>query len=62
MSTTYSAGTFTSYICQECVNSGGTITSTANTKTPHPSYTNSNGDEVIQLQMVAIGGPTGLNS
>ena len=59
--TTYSAGTFVSYLCREC-SSGGTISSSIATNTPHPSYTNSNGDEVIQLQMVTLGGPTGLNN
>jgi hypothetical protein len=61
MPTTYSAGTFVSYICQECT-SGGTQTSTIARNTPHPSFTNSQGDEVIQKQMVVIGGPNGLNS
>jgi hypothetical protein len=61
MATTYSAGTFTSYICQEC-SSGGTINSTRALNTPHPSYTNEVGDVVVQLQMVTLGGPNGLNS
>jgi hypothetical protein len=61
MATTYSAGTFTSYICQECV-TGGNIVSTKALNTPHPSYTNAVGDVVVQLQMVTLGGPNGLNS
>lgn len=61
MSTTYSAGTFTSYICQECTTNGNTV-STKALNTPHPSYTNGAGDVVVQLQMVTLGGPNGLNS
>ena len=57
MSTTLSAGTFTSKICFEC---GGTAT--AKNDTPHPVYTDGKGNEIIQLQMVALGGPNGLNS
>ena len=61
MATTYSAGTFVSYICQECP-SGGNLVSTPALNTPHPSYTNNVGDVVVQLQMVTLGGPNGLNS
>jgi len=57
MPTTISAGTFTSKICFECEG-----TATASDQTPHPVYTDGQGNEIIQLQMVAIGGPNGLNS
>lgn len=62
MATTYSAGTFVSYVCTVCTDSGGTTTATKELGTPHPSYTNNSGDVVVQLQMVTLGGPNGLNS
>lgn len=61
MATTYSAGTFVSYICLECT-SGSTTTTSKALNTPHPYYTNNEGDVVVQLQMVTLGGPDGLNS
>jgi hypothetical protein len=60
--TTISAGTFTSYICQECFDGSGNIISTANKNTPHPVYTDAFNNDVYQLQMVVIGGPNGLNA
>lgn len=61
MATTISAGTFTSKICFECPDgSGGTIVTEK--EAPHPVYTNGQGDAVVQLDMVVIGGPKGLNS
>jgi hypothetical protein len=57
MPTTISAGTFTSKICFEC--DGNAI---AKDDTPHPVYTDGQGNDIIQLQAVVIGGPNGLNS
>ena len=57
MPTTISAGTFTSKICFDCDG-----VATAKDNTPHPVYTDGMGNEIIQLQMVAIGGPNGLNN
>jgi len=62
MATTISAGTFTSLICRECPDGSGGTTATAEKNTPHPTWTNSNGDAVVQLQMVTLGGQNGLNS
>lgn len=60
MATTYSAGTFTSEICVVCDTDQGTTATYVDT--PHPTYTNGDGDAVVQLQMVTLGGPNGLNS
>jgi hypothetical protein len=57
MPTTLTAGTFTSKICFECDG-----TAIAKDETPHPVYTDGYLNEVIQTQMVVIGGPNGLNS
>jgi hypothetical protein len=58
-----SAGTFVSEICIVCTDPDTNITTaTYATDTPHPVYTNGMGDEVIQTQMVTIGGMFGLNS
>ena len=62
MATTYSAGTFTSEICVVCTDDNGQTTAQYIADTPHPTYVNEKGDAVVQLQMVAIGGPNGLNS
>lgn len=61
MPTTISAGTFTSKICYECPDgSGGTIVTAEDA--PHPKYLDGQGNAVVQLDMVALGGPNGLNS
>lgn len=57
---TYSAGSQTYNICVVCNEDGVTTVSEVNT--PHPYYTNANGDVVVQLQMVTLGGPNGLNN
>jgi hypothetical protein len=60
MGRTYSAGTFTSEICVVCDTDKGTTATYV--ETPHPTYVNEVGDAVVQLQMVTLGGPNGLNS
>ena len=63
MSITYSAGSSTSYICTICDPDGdGQYVATQETSTPHPVFTNEKGDAVVQLQLVTIGGPNGLNA
>jgi hypothetical protein len=58
-----SAGTFVSEICVVCTDPNTNITtSTYASNTPHPVYTNEMGKEVIQTQMVTIGGMFGLNN
>jgi hypothetical protein len=61
MPTTISAGTFTSKICYECPDGSGDTISTAK-DAPHPTYTDGQNNSIIQLDMVALGGPNGLNS
>lgn len=47
----------TEYVaCVEC--SGGTYTVIV----PHPTYTNNQGQAVVQLNAVTLGGPNGLNN
>jgi hypothetical protein len=46
-------------ICSYCPESGGTLNSIV---PPHPIWTNSNGDAVIQLNAITLGGPNGLNN
>lgn len=71
MATTYSAGTYSAKICVVCHASGdtfeeifvGSLQDTIREVEPeHPSYTNGAGDEVIQIQMVTLGGYNGLNN
>ena len=56
----FSAGT-ESTICVVCCpcTTGETITSVI---PPHPTWTNSQGDAVIQLNAITLGGPNGLNN
>ena len=58
----YSAGTFVSYVCTVCQLPDGSWVATQELETPHPVYTNQFGVEVVQTQMVEIGGLNGLNS
>jgi hypothetical protein len=61
MGTTISAGTFTSEICIVCPDgSGGEIVTAVDA--PHPTYTDGKGNAIVQLDMVALGGPNGLNN
>jgi hypothetical protein len=61
MPTTISAGTYNTKICYECPDgSGGTIATAVDA--PHPTYTDGQNNSIIQLDMVALGGPNGLNS
>ena len=48
------------YTCFSDVNNGNAYYYT-NT-VPHPTYTNEFGKAVVQLDMVALGGPNGLNN
>jgi len=57
MPTTYSAGTYTVEICEVCDSTTEPITDT-----PHPSFTNEEGDVVIQTTMITLGGFNGLNN
>lgn len=57
-----SAGTFVSYICSVCTDENGVATATQVLDTPHPTYTDGQGNEIVQTQMVEIGGLNGLNS
>lgn len=48
-------------ICEQiCDGSGGTTVVTI--KPPHPTYSSLSGGTVVQLNMITLGGPTGLNS
>jgi hypothetical protein len=58
---TYSAGTYSVSICKTCPTSGGTYTVTS-VQAPNPIYSNGGNDEVIQIQMVQLGGFNGLNN
>jgi len=53
---TISANTESVVCIVDC--SGNTITVTP----PHPVYTNLTGDDVVQLNMITLGGENGLNS
>jgi hypothetical protein len=57
---TYSAGTESTIcvICCPCTN-GATITSVI---PPHPTWTNTQGDVIVQLNAITLGGPNGLNN
>ena len=57
---TLSAGTYDYKICNSCTDGGTTTVSQIDV--PHPVYTNSNGDSVIQITAVALGGFNGLNN
>jgi hypothetical protein len=57
---TISAGTYDYTVCVIC-DEGGTETAVS-VEVPHPSYTNAIGQNVIQTQMVTLGGFNGLNS
>lgn len=48
------------YTCLSDLNNGNAYYYT-NT-VPHPTYTNEYGQAVVQLDMVALGGPNGLNN
>jgi hypothetical protein len=56
---TYSSGTYTYQVINVSTGACGTCISTLS---PHPVFTRPNGDEVIQLTSVTIGGVNGLNS
>jgi hypothetical protein len=48
-------------ICEQlCDGSGGTVV--VEVTPPHPVYSDLTGGTVVQLNMVALGGPFGLNS
>jgi hypothetical protein len=57
---TLSAGTYDYKICNSCTEGGSTTVSSV--VVPHPIYTNSNNDNVVQLTAVALGGFNGLNN
>lgn len=61
MPTTISAGTFTSKICTVCPDGSGGETAIF-ADAPHPTYTDGKGNDIVQLDMVALGGPNGLNN
>jgi hypothetical protein len=46
-------------ICCDCGATGSTVTSVS---PPHPTYSDLTGGTVVQLNMITIGGPNGLNS
>lgn len=54
-----SAGTEVTFCEQICTDSGTTVVSVT---VPHPVWTNNYGKDVIQLGMVTLGGPDGLNA
>jgi hypothetical protein len=49
-------------ICQEVCSTGATGSSVVSIKPPHPVYSDLTGGTVVQLNMVTLGGPTGLNN
>jgi len=49
----------TCVICCECGSTGSTVNSVS---TPHPIYTDGYNNPIMQLNMVVLGGPNGLNS
>jgi hypothetical protein len=57
-----SAGTFVSYICVVCQLPDGSWEAVQAQDTPHPVYTNGLGKDIVQTQMVTIGGIDGLNN
>ena len=54
-----SANTETTICEQICTTSGTAVVSVT---PPHPVYSDLTGGTVVQLNMVTLGGPTGLNS
>jgi hypothetical protein len=57
---TISAGTYDAKVCVSCTD-GTTVTYTE-TSAPHPTYTNTNGDSVVQTTAITLGGFNGLNN
>jgi hypothetical protein len=55
-----SANTETTFCEQICDGSGGTTV--VEVTPPHPTYSDLTGGTVVQLNMVVLGGPNGLNS
>ena len=57
-----SAGTETivCYTCLSDLNNGNAFYYT--NVVPHPTWTNGYGKEIVELDMVALGGPNGLNN
>jgi hypothetical protein len=55
----FSAGT-ESAICNVCYDGSGYTTTTVTA--PHPTWTNGQGQAVVQLNAVTLGGPNGLNN
>ena len=57
---TYSSGTESTIcvICCPCT-TGETIT---NVVPPNPTWTNTKGDAIVQLNAITLGGPNGLNN
>jgi hypothetical protein len=49
-------------ICQTICTTGGTGSDVVSIKPPHPVYSDLTGGTVVQLNMVTLGGPTGLNN
>jgi hypothetical protein len=45
-----------STVCVECSGTTSVVIP------PHPSWTNNQGDEVVQLNAITLGGPNGLNN
>ena len=47
-------------ICQQICTTGGTTV--VSVTPPHPTYSSLTGGTVVQLNMVTLGGPNGLNN
>ena len=51
-----------STICVICCDCGATGSTVNSVSPPHPIYSDLTGGTVVQLNMVTLGGPNGLNS
>lgn len=56
-----SAGTINT-ICEQICSTGATGSAVVSVRPPNPTYSDLTGGTVVQLGMVVIGGPNGLNS
>jgi hypothetical protein len=59
---TFSSGTYTYNVINLTTGTTGTCLTCLSTLQPHPVYSRPNGDDVVQLTSVTIGGFNGLNS
>ena len=59
--TTTSANTKTT-VCVQICTTGGTGSTVVSVEPQHPTWSTQDGGDVVQLNMVTLGGPNGLNN